>query len=149
MAFKFRLETNLRISGQILEAAQGILAEEIRIFNKISEERRIINDKYNEVIKRQKIACIKEPYKLDYWQKFSSEQKRQLDNKREEEKNQENIVSSQREEVIRLKIEHEKFEKLKEKQYKLFIQEELRKEQKVIDEISQYCSGISEQEASV
>lgn len=149
MAFKFRLETNLRISEQMLEAAQSVLAEEMRILHKISEERRITNDKYNEAIKRQKIACVNEPYKLDSWQKFSSELKRQLDKKREAEKEQEGIVSRQREEVIRLKIEHEKFKKLKEKQYKQFLQEELRKEQKIIDEISQYCSGISVQEASI
>lgn len=143
MAFKFRLETNLRISEQMMEAAQSILAEEIRILHKISEERRIINDKYNEVIKRQKIACVNEPYKLGSWQKFSSELKKLLDNKREEEKEQGSIVSRQREEVIRLNIEHEKFKKLKEKQYRLFLQEEQRKEQKIIDEIAQNCPGIS------
>lgn len=62
------------------------------------------------------------------------------------EKEQEITVAKQREEVIRLRVEHEKYNKLKEKQYQAFLREELRKEQKVIDEISQRSAGIKVRE---
>lgn len=39
MIFQFRLETSLRISKQMMEAAQGVLAEAIRELQKLSEKK--------------------------------------------------------------------------------------------------------------
>ncbi|ADY54962.1 hypothetical protein Sgly_0599 [Syntrophobotulus glycolicus DSM 8271] len=146
MIFQFRLETSLRISKQMMEAAQGVLAEAIRELQKLSEKKSIVNNQYIEVIERQKKACLREPHQLNDWQRFSSRQKKQLDELETLEKEQEITVAKQREEVIRLRVEHEKYNKLKEKQYQAFLREELRKEQKVIDEISQRSAGIKVRE---
>lgn len=137
MAFKFRLETSLRLAKQELDIAQGLLAKEIRKLQFLKEQRDKQAGLLAEALEGQKRACLQAPSSLALWQKYSLEQKEKLINHEKEVEEQDKIVLKQREMLIECRIKTEKFKRLKEKKLRLFNIEELRREQTVIDEIAQ------------
>lgn len=141
MGFKFRLETSLHLADQELEVAQGLLAQEIRKMQKAIEQR----DNQIEILtgawQEQKKACLQEPLKLGFWQKYSLEQKEKLNKYEKELKEQQKIVAVHRERLLECRIKVEKFKRLKEKKLRLFNIEELKREQSIIDEIAQKRTG--------
>lgn len=141
MAFKFRLETSLRLANQELDIARGLLAQEIRKMQKVMEQRDNQAAILTGAWQGQKKACLQEPVNLGFWQKYSLEQQEKLHKYEKELEEQEKIVAEHREKLVECRIKVEKFKRLKEKKLRLFKIEELKKEQSVIDEIAQKRTG--------
>ncbi len=141
MAFKYRLETNLRLADQELDIAQNLLAKEIRILSKFQEERDIQAEIFVQAIEGQKQACLGQPWQLSSWQRYLEDQKRKLAEDEQEVMLQKKVVTGFRERLIQCRINLEKFKRLKQKKWKLYNIDELKKEQAVIDEIPQNQTG--------
>ncbi|KUO65611.1 MAG: hypothetical protein APF84_14925 [Gracilibacter sp. BRH_c7a] len=143
MAFKYRLETSLRLADQELDIAQSLLAVEMRTLSKLQEEKHIQAENFAQAIEGQKQACLGEPLHVRLWQRYGEEQKNKLAQIEQEVLFQETVVKESRAKLIQCRINLEKFKKLKQKKLKLYNIEELKKEQAVIDEIpqSQKSSG--------
>ncbi|NLI94175.1 MAG: flagellar export protein FliJ [Peptococcaceae bacterium] len=141
MAFKFRLETSLRLANQEMDIAQGQLAQELRVLRTFSEQRDYQLSIFLHSLEGQKKACLMEPQNLSLWLKFSLEQKEKLSNCEKRLQEQEKIVAKYRENLVECRIKVEKFKRLKEKQLKLYEIEELKKEQGIIDEVAQSRTG--------
>ncbi len=141
MVFKYRLDTSLRLANQEMNIVQGQLAEELRILQKLVDQRdhqvRILSLAYE----GQTRACLAEPMHLSSWQKYSVEQKEKLSEYQLEVEEQEKIIASYREKLMECRIKVEKFKRLKEKKLRLYYIEELRKDQVIIDEIAQSRTG--------
>lgn len=140
MVFRFRLETSLRLARQELEKAQCLLANELRKLYKAYEFRDNQLDAFHRALEGQKKACLHEPYNLRFWQEYTQRQKRKLEEYEEFVKKQEKVVQGYREELKQFRIKLEKLKRLKEKKWKLYCLEQLKKEQAVIDEIAQRCT---------
>lgn len=136
-AFRFRLETSLRLADQELDIAQALLAREHRKLQQLTEQR----DEQEQILGKawhgQKTACLQEPLHLGFWQKYSREQKEKLELYQDYVEEQQKIVNEYREKLVECRIKVEKYERLKEKKLRLYYIEELRKEQNVLDEIGQ------------
>ena len=141
MGFKFRLETSLRLASQEMDIVQGQLAQEMRILQKLLEQRDSQKRLFIRALEGQKTACLQEPQNLMLWQKYGVEQKEKLLQAEQKVAEQEKIVAEYREKLIECRIKVEKFKRLKEKKMRLYEIEELRKEQTVIDEIAQSRTG--------
>lgn len=141
MAFKYRLETSLRLAEQELDVAQSLLAKEMRILYKIKQERDDQAEIFTKAIEGQKLACIKQPQYLSLWQRYLEEQKNKLRKIEQDVILQEKKTIESREMLIRCRIAREKYKRLKENKWKIYQIEELRKEQVVIDEIPQSKSA--------
>lgn len=141
MAFKYRLETNLRLADQELDIAQNLLAKEIRILSKFQEERDIQAEIFIQAIEGQKHACLGQPWQLSSWQRYLEDQKIKLAEDEQEVMLQEKVVTGFRERLIQCRINLEKFKRLKQKKWKLYNMDELKKEQIIIDEIPQNQTG--------
>lgn len=141
MAFKYRLETNLRLADQELDIAQNLLAKEIRILSNFQEERDIQAEIFIQAIEGQKQACLGQPWQLSSWQRYLEDQKSKLAEDEQEVILQEKVVMGFRERLIQCRINLEKFKRLKQKKWKLYNIDELKKEQAVIDEIPQNQTG--------
>lgn len=142
MAFRFRLETNLKVAKQKLDLAQTELAGQIRILQDLNESYNRQLEIYSSALESKKEACIKEPANLSRWQIYCLDQKEQLDNYQRMMLDQEEEVAKYREHLKVQKIEFEKYKRLKEKKWKQFWMEELRKEQSIIDEIAQHPAEL-------
>jgi flagellar FliJ protein len=141
MAFKFRLETSLRLAKQELDIAQGLLAEELRKLQKARGQRDNQTEILVQAFQGQKMACLEKPRDLSLWQQYSLEQKDKLIKYIKIVEEQEEIVIEYRERLVECRIKVEKFKRLKEKKMRLFYIQELKKEQTVIDEIAQNRTG--------
>lgn len=141
MAFKYRLEASLRLADQELDIAQSLLAKEMRILAKFKEDRDIQTEVFVQAIEGQKQACLGQPWQLSSWQLYREEQKRKLAEDEQEVLLQEEVVTGFRERLIKCRINLEKFKRLKQKKWKLYNIDELKKEQAVIDEIPQNQAG--------
>ncbi|HHV65645.1 MAG TPA: flagellar export protein FliJ [Peptococcaceae bacterium] len=136
MSFKFRLETSLHLAEQELDIARGFLATELRKLQELSSRRDRQAELLLEAFKGQKKACLEEPWSLSFWQLYIREQKEKLLQLIAEVQEQEKNVLKHREKVVQCRIKVEKFKRLKQKKFKLYYIEELRKEQAVLDEIA-------------
>lgn len=141
MAFKYRLETSLRLAQQELDIAQSLLAVEMRILQTIRQERDSRAELFEQAIEGQKHACLGEPQQLSLWQKYQEVQKENLAKCEQEVLRQEQVTTGLREKLIQSRINLEKFKRLKHKKWKLYDIDELRKEQAIIDEIPQSRLG--------
>lgn len=141
MAFKYRLEASLRLADQELDIAQSLLAKELRILAKFKEDRDIQAEVFVQAIEGQTKACLGQPWQLSSWQRYLEEQKRKLAKDEQEVMLQEKVVIGFRERLIGCRINLEKFKRLKQKKWKLYNIDELKKEQNVIDEIPQNQAG--------
>ncbi|NLP44336.1 MAG: FliJ family protein [Peptococcaceae bacterium] len=137
MAFKFRLETSLRLAKQELDMAQNLLAQQIRILLELRNQ----SSKQALLLERawqgQRTACREAPSSLGLWQKYAEQQKKELLELNKKVEKQQKIVDEYRKELLECRIKVEKYERLKAKQKRLFYIEELRTEQKQLDEIAQ------------
>lgn len=143
MAFKFRLETSLRLASQEKDVAQGELAGALRQLQLLTDKRDEQAKSLLKAIASQKEACLREPSVLGQWQRFCEDKKRILKEIEYQVGEQKKIVEQYREKLIECRIKVEKFKRLKAKNLKLYQIEELRTEQKIIDEIAQ--KSVSEQ----
>lgn len=141
MAFKYRLETSLRLANQELDIAQSLLAKEVRILSKFKEERDIQIEVLGQAIEGQMKACLGEPRQLSVWQRYREEQTKKLAQSEQEVLLQEKVVTDFRERLVQCRINFEKFKRLRQKKLKLYNIDELKKEQAVIDEIPQNQTG--------
>jgi len=141
MAFKFRLETSLRLASQEMDIVQGELARELRTLQIVQEQRDYQNLVLARAIEGQKKACLEAPQRLSQWQRYGLEQKEKLSENEQKVKEQEKIVKQYREKLVECRIKVEKFKRLKEKKLRLYAIEELKKEQTIIDEIAQSRTG--------
>ncbi|MGI6450285.1 MAG: flagellar export protein FliJ [Desulfitobacteriia bacterium] len=136
MGFKFRLETSLHLAEQELDIARGFLATELRKLQELSSRRNKQAELFLKALRGQKKACLEQPSSLKSWQNYSVEQKEKLLKLEAEVREQEKNVLKYREKLIQCRIKVEKLKRLKQKKFKLFYIEELRKEQAVLDEIA-------------
>mgnify|MGYP000861101912 FL=1 len=141
MAFKFRLESILKLAEQKMKAAEGVLAREIRILQAINKQKDIQSCLLTQALAGQKAACLKNPQSLGIWQKYSREQKEKLLKLENEVQKQQAVVEESKEKLLRCRIEVEKLKRLKEKKLRIYNWEELKKEQNKIDEIAQSRVG--------
>lgn len=141
MGFKYRLETSLRLADQEQEIAQGLLAREMRTLNQIRQNRDNQADIYIKAVEGQKMACLNEPGSINLWQRYLTDQKNKLEQFEKEVTDQELITAEFRKKLIDCRINLEKFKRLKQKKWKLYYIDELKKEQAVIDEIPQSRQG--------
>jgi flagellar FliJ protein len=137
MTFKFRLEASLRLARQELDIVEGELARELRIRQNLIVQRDDQAKILSGAQTGQKRACLSEPQNLGIWQKYCLLQKQILADFEQKVREQEKIVSKYREKLLECRIKAEKFKRLKEKKLRLYQIEELKQEQKVIDEIAQ------------
>lgn len=137
MAFKFRLETSLRLANQEMDIVQGLLAQETRKMQEFIEQRNCQALNLAKAWDGQRNACMEAPYRLKLWQKYSAEQREKLIVCEKQVEKQEKVVEEHREKLIECRIKVEKYKRLKEKKLRLYFIEELKKEQNVIDEIAQ------------
>ena len=135
--FKFRLETNLRLAEQALEAAQQEFAQAERRWQECVRASGLQQERLNEAEEGQRDAGRHRPEKLGIWQIFASEQRRRLRQCEVEQREQEAVREDVRLLLLETHREVEKFRRLKEKQVKAFEWEELLKEQKLLDETGQ------------
>ena len=135
--FKFRLETNLRLAKQALEAAQREFAQEEKRYQECARASLLQQERLNEAEEGQRDAGRHRPEKLGIWQTFTSEQHRRLRQCEVEQREQEAVREDVRLLLLETHREVEKFRRLKEKQVKAFEWEELLKEQKLLDETGQ------------
>jgi len=143
MSFKFRLETNLHLAEQKRKAIEGILAQQIRTLKKIEKQKKTQAGLLAQALAGQKNACLTNPKNLDSWQKYSQEQYEKLLQLENELQKKLEVVEASKQKLFQCRIEEEKFKKLKEKQLRIYMWEELKKEQNVIDEIAQGRTGIN------
>ena len=141
MGFKYRLETSLRLADQELEIAQSLLSKEMRVLNEIRKERDNQAEIYTKAIEGQKLALLAEPESISLWQRYLKDQRTKLEECEKGVANQEQVTAEYRQKLIECQINHEKFKRLKQKKWKLYYIDELRKEQAVIDEIPQSRTG--------
>lgn len=137
MAFKYRLETSLRLASQEMNVALGVLADELKNLHNIRQERDSKAALLARGLEEMKKACLGEPYDLRLWQEYLGEVKKTLLEYEDKVREQESVVAESREKVIRCRIKAEKFKRLKQKKWKLYNIEEQKKEQAAIDEIPQ------------
>ena len=135
--FKFRLETNLRLAEQALEAAQREFAQEERRWQECVRTSALQQERFNQAEEGQRDAGRHQPEELGIWQIFTSEQRRRLRQCEDEQRAQELVREDARRLLLETHREVEKFRRLKEKQAKEFKWAELLKEQKLLDETGQ------------
>ena len=135
--FRFRLDASLRLAEQKLEDARRALAEELRRLDDLKQKRDHQQNLYGEVLEGQRKDALVHPEWLGYWQVYSLEQLEKLRRMEEEVKIQQKAVEQARQIVYLAHQECEKFRRLKEKRWLLFIREEEKKEQAILDEAGQ------------
>ncbi|NLM20964.1 MAG: flagellar export protein FliJ [Peptococcaceae bacterium] len=141
MAFKFRLESILKLAEQKMKVAEGILARELRTLQAISKQKDLQAGLLTQALAGQKAACLNNPENLGIWQKYSQEQKEKLLELENEVQKQQVVVEEKKEKLLQCRIEVEKLKRLKEKKLRIYNWEELKKEQNIIDEIAQSSVG--------
>ena len=137
MSFKFRLETILRLAEQELDVAQGLLAQQTRVLLDLQEQRSKQALLLERAWQGQRTACVEAPLTIAQWQKYAEQQKKELRELNKKVEEQQKIVEKYRKELLECRIKVEKYQRLKAKQQRLFYIEELRTEQKQLDEIAQ------------
>lgn len=142
MAFKFRLQTSLRLAQQKMDIVTSVLAQEVRCLQNIIEQRETQAHVVANALAGQTTAGLKEPQSLRLWQMYFQEQKERFLYLESEEAKQRMRVEEKRQRLIEHRIETEKYKRLREKQLKFYQLEELRKEQTVIDEMAQLRVGV-------
>ncbi|WP_242966820.1 flagellar FliJ family protein [Desulfosporosinus sp. FKA] len=135
--FHFRFEASQRLADQLLDMAKREFAREMRCWQACVDALAAQRDIFNKALEGQKSAGMHSPEDLAIWQNYVFEQRRRLKNREAEKLEQEEIVEKTRLILIEAHRETEKFRRLKEKQLKAFLQEELQKEQKILDETGQ------------
>jgi len=135
--FRFRLDASLRLAEQALEVAQRELALAMQRWQVCVKACAIQQQRFNEAQEGQRDAGRHRPEELGMWQIFALEQKRRLDQRELERKEQESVMENVRRLLLEAHREVEKFHRLKEKQAKAFLVAELQKEQKILDETGQ------------
>jgi len=137
MTFKFRLETVLRLAEQELDVARSLLAQQTRVLFELHDKRSRQALLLERAWQGQKAACVEDPSTLGLLQKYVEQQKKELMELNKKVEEQQKIVEKYRKELLECRIKVEKYQRLKAKQQRLFYIEELRTEQKQLDEIAQ------------
>jgi flagellar FliJ protein len=137
MAFKFRLQASLKIAEQKMDEAQGVFGREMRVLQDIQKELERELDVLEQGLKGQAEDALRNPRKLNDWKLYIVAQKEKLKLIEQRLEFQESVVEECREHLKDCRVMVEKFKRLKEKRWKEFLAEELRKEQIMLDEIGQ------------
>ncbi|UWG98326.1 flagellar FliJ family protein [Dehalobacter sp. DCM] len=143
MAFRFRLQTSLRLAEQEVDIVRALLAQEISRLRDMTDKRDNQERIFKQALAGQTSACITEPHNLHLWQAYTGEQKEILKVLEVQIEEQKIRVEEKRQLLVEHRIKAEKYIRLKEKQAKHYKLEELRKEQSLIDEIAQNHKGSS------
>ncbi|MGI6778757.1 MAG: flagellar export protein FliJ [Acetivibrionales bacterium] len=135
--FVFKLQALLNIKEQMEDSLKNELGKAIQELEKNKE---ILKE-----IQKEKDKCLNElslkargkfvPKELKEYIVYISYLKHKIKLQKENVKSAQENVDKVREELLAVMQEREVLEKLKEKKYKHFMEEELRKENKLIDEI--------------
>jgi len=141
MAFKFSLETGMRLADQEMQVAQGLLAREMRILQEILEQRDLQAKVLLRAYEEQKKACLEEPVIIAAWQKYSLEQKKKLAELEIDITRQKETVLEFNKRLLQCRMKFEQYKRLREKKFNVYNLEELKKEQNIIDEIAQKRMG--------
>ncbi|MGI5901185.1 MAG: flagellar export protein FliJ [Desulfitobacteriia bacterium] len=142
MGFKFRLENVLKLSEQELKIEQVIFSKELRTLQVLEEQKNVLVYSWHRALEGQKKAGLSAPVILQNWQRYAREQKENLQKKEVEIQEQEKIVAECKEKLLDCKIKVEKYRKLRAKKFQVYREEELRKDQAVLDEIAQNIRKI-------
>jgi len=135
--FHFRLEASLHLAEQALEKVQREFAQEVQLWQTLTEACELQQEQFNHAQEGQRDAGRYRPVELGNWQLFAAGQQRRLHQCDAELRTQEFIMEDARHCLLEAHREVEKFHRLKEKQTKAFQLIELQKEQKVSDETGQ------------
>ncbi len=135
--FQFRLEASLRLAKKGLEDEQRLFAENLRMVTQAKEAFELQLNCWNLAIAGQREASVTRPEQIGLWQKFSQKQLELLRNCDNDLKYAEKLLEEQRNKLIKANQEYEKFLRLKKKQGNQYRLEELRENQKVLDETAQ------------
>ena len=137
VAFKFRLEASLGIAQQRMDAAQVVLSQEMRVLQEIQRELDIEKDALKRALEGQGKDALQNPRRLSGWNLHIDAQKDKLNSIAERLSFQGSVVEECREALKECRVMVEKFKRLKEKKWKEFVTEDLKKEQASLDEIGQ------------
>lgn len=145
-AFHFRLETSLKLSEQILEDNERILAGEIHILDQLTERRDQTRQSWQEALSGQEEAGRVKPGDLGKWQVYAYRCHESFRETVHCLQLQEKQVDQARQKVIEANRELEKFKKLKEKQWMAYLLGVQKQEQMALDEAGQmlFFRGKSE-----
>ncbi len=138
--YTYRLQSLINIKEKLEEQKKNELAVEN---NKLNQEKQVLTELYQEMSstldkqekeQKQSINAIQLQLYINYTDKLKIEIKQQLDKVEKQEKKTEEV----RLELLEYTKAKKSLEKLKEKDYENYLEEEKRAEQKLVDEIVSY-----------
>lgn len=142
--FKFKFQAMLNIKEQTEEILKNQLGVAIQ---KLEREKGVLKD-----LKGEKKRCISELgsetskgvtiEKLRGYNVYISSLKQKIINQSERVKEQQQVVDKYREELLKITKERKMLGKLKEKQKEEYFKEQIKKEQKIVDETISYKQSL-------
>jgi len=139
--FKFRLEAALKLAERELEKQQRSLAVELEKLYALQTRLREQEKSWQLAIEGQKEAGVNAPQDLALWQAYTQKQLDHLRVLELQTLEQERNVMRQRQRLLEAHQDAEKLKKLREKQRIQYVLKEQRREQAVLDELSQVVYG--------
>jgi flagellar FliJ protein len=145
-SFRFRLQASLKIADQALQQSRQRLAEELQTLKALQLEERICRIRLLDALQGKREASQSHPADLGKWQTYTQQCEQSLRMAQARTERQEEEVSKARETVLEANREVEKLKRLKEKQWAAFLEEQQRKEQKILDETGQILYQLQQKE---
>jgi flagellar FliJ protein len=136
-AFKFRLQSLLRLKEQLEKSARNELGIAIRKLEEEKAKLRAIEDNIDLTMGDFRKACqgIIQPDKIKELKAFLEYLYTERDRQEVNVKKQQENVDKIREKLVEIMKERKVLENLREKEYQLFLKEEEKKEQQRVDEL--------------
>ncbi|MDR3288300.1 MAG: flagellar export protein FliJ [Peptococcaceae bacterium] len=144
--FRFRLRASLKLADQALQRTEQRLAEELQKLNAFKENQWMWQKRLRDALREKKAAGQTAPAELGRWQAYTQRCDQSLRSAQEQMKKQEEVVIEARQAVLEANREVEKLKRLKEKQWRAFLEEEQKKEQKILDETGQILYQLQKKE---